>query len=93
MTIELNKPAISEESYFPPVERTHHNVRVKVAGAGKPLIYFHPASGLVWDPFLSALADEYTVYAPEFPGTSAGDPYAIRALADLYQTPCSSTTN
>ena len=81
MTIELNKPAISEESYS--VWGGRINVRVKVAGAGKPLIYFHPASGLVWDPFLSALADEYTVYAPEFPGTSAGDPYAIRALADV----------
>lgn len=58
-------------------------LRVKVAGAGTPLIYFHPAGGLTWDPFLSHLAESYTVYAPEFPGTSMGDPYAIHQVDDL----------
>jgi pimeloyl-ACP methyl ester carboxylesterase len=58
-------------------------MRVKVAGAGAPLMYFHPAAGLAWDPFLSHLAESYTVYAPEFPGTSMGDPYAIHQVDDL----------
>lgn len=42
-------------------------ITVKVAGAGAPLLYLHPAAGLAWDPFLSHLASRYTVYAPEFP--------------------------
>jgi pimeloyl-ACP methyl ester carboxylesterase len=58
-------------------------IRVKVAGAGAPLLYLHPAAGLAWDPFLSHLAERYTVYAPEFPGTSVGDPYAIHTIEDL----------
>jgi pimeloyl-ACP methyl ester carboxylesterase len=59
-------------------------VRVKVGGNGPALVYFHPSAGLLWDPFLSRLAKHYTVYAPEFPGTSAGDPYAIHQLDDLW---------
>src|SRR5439155_7047164 len=58
-------------------------MRVKVAGAGSPLLYLHPAAGLAWDPFLSHLAERYTVYAPEFPGTSAGDPHAIHQIDTL----------
>lgn len=58
-------------------------MKVKVAGAGPPLVYFHPAAGLLWDPFLTHLADTYTVYAPEFPGTSVGDPYAIHEVHTL----------
>jgi pimeloyl-ACP methyl ester carboxylesterase len=54
-----------------------------VAGAGAPLLYLHPAAGLAWDPFLSHLAQSFTVYAPEFPGTSVGDPYAIHAVDHL----------
>ncbi len=74
-------PAISEEVI--PVWNGRLNIRVKVAGAGAPLLYLHPAAGLAWDPFLSHLAQSYTVYAPEFPGTSAGDPYAIHAVDHL----------
>jgi pimeloyl-ACP methyl ester carboxylesterase len=58
-------------------------MRVKVAGAGEPLLYLHAAAGLVWDPFLSRLAEHYTVYAPEFPGSSPGDPYAIHQIDEL----------
>ena len=58
-------------------------MRVKVAGAGAPLLYLHPSAGLAWDPFLSYLAERYTVYAPEFPGTSVGDPYAIHSVHSL----------
>lgn len=53
------------------------NVRVRIAGSGPALVFFHPASGLYWDQFLDYLAQDYTVYAPEMPGTTPGDPYAI----------------
>lgn len=82
MTTTTNTgPSISEEVV--PVWNGRLNIRVKVAGAGAPLLYLHPAAGLVWDPFLSQLAQTHTVYAPEFPGTSGGDPYAIHAVDHL----------
>ncbi|MFZ0753348.1 MAG: alpha/beta fold hydrolase, partial [Trebonia sp.] len=52
-------------------------LHVKVAGEGPPVLYFHPLSGLAWDWFLDRLATRHTVYAPEHPGTSPGDPQAI----------------
>lgn len=61
-------------------------LQVKIAGSGPALVYFHPAAGLYWDEFLDQLAETHTVYAPELPGTSAGDPYAIKQVdnfADL----------
>ncbi|MEU1850950.1 alpha/beta hydrolase [Streptomyces sp. NPDC019990] len=58
-------------------------LRVKVAGQGAPLLYLHGSTGLVWDPFLAHLAERYTVYAPEFPGTSAGDPDAVHVIDQL----------
>lgn len=56
---------------------------VKVAGSGPPLVFFHGAGGLAWDPFLDDLAQQFTVYAPAHPGT-AGDPDEIRKLRDLW---------
>jgi pimeloyl-ACP methyl ester carboxylesterase len=53
-------------------------LHVKIAGDGPPLLYFHPLPGLAWQPLLDQLARRYTVYAPEHPGTSPGDPQAIR---------------
>ena len=35
-------------------------------------------------PFLDELAERFTVYAPEHPGTTPGDPDGIRALDDLW---------
>ena len=55
----------------------------QIRGQGPALIYFHPAAGLGWDPFLEKLAESYTVYAPEFPGTTPGNPYAIHQVDDL----------
>lgn len=81
MTTLQQGPEITEEAI--PVWNGKLNIRVKVAGAGAPLLYLHPAAGLAWDPFLSHLAESYTVYAPEFPGTSVGDPYAIHAVDHL----------
>jgi pimeloyl-ACP methyl ester carboxylesterase len=52
-------------------------LHVKVAGDGPPLLYFHPLPGLAWGPFLDQLARRHTVYAPQHPGTSPGDPQAI----------------
>ena len=59
-------------------------LRFKTAGSGPPLVYFHPAAGLHFDPFLAALSESYTVYAPEHPGTSEGDPDAIHQVDNLW---------
>jgi pimeloyl-ACP methyl ester carboxylesterase len=61
-------------------------MRVRVGGDGPPLVYLHPSAGLAWDPFLDKLAEDHTVYAPEFPGTTPGDPYAIHQVDDLWDT-------
>jgi pimeloyl-ACP methyl ester carboxylesterase len=61
-------------------------MRVRVGGQGPALVYLHPAAGLAWDPFLDQLAERYTVHAPEFPGTTPGDPYAIHKIDDLWDT-------
>jgi pimeloyl-ACP methyl ester carboxylesterase len=59
-------------------------VHVKVAGNGPPAVYFHAAGGPSWDGFLESLALHFTVYAPEHPGTSPGDPNAIEQVDDLW---------
>ena len=59
-------------------------LHVKVVGTGAPVVYLHPAGGLVFDPFLMALSEQHTIYAPEVPGTSAGDPHAIHQVDDLH---------
>jgi pimeloyl-ACP methyl ester carboxylesterase len=74
-------PAITERTVD--VWNGRITIRVKTAGVGAPLLYLHPAAGLAWDPFLSQLAERYTVFAPEFPGTSSGDPYAVRVVDEL----------
>ena len=56
------------------------NLRVRIAGSGPDVVYFHPAGGLYWDEFLDRLAEDYTVYAPELPGTTPGDPYVIHKI-------------
>ena len=60
-------------------------LHVKVAGEGPPLLYFHPLLGLSWWPWLDQLAQRYTVYAPEHPGTSPGDPQAIREVQTFWE--------
>lgn len=60
------------------------NMVVKKFGSGPDLVYLHPAGGLVVDPWVQALAEKYTVYAPYFPGTAPGDPYAIHKVDDLW---------
>jgi pimeloyl-ACP methyl ester carboxylesterase len=58
--------------------------RVFISGGGPPLVYLHGGFGLHWNEFLDALARDFTVYAPEFPGTTPGDHDALRALDDLW---------
>jgi pimeloyl-ACP methyl ester carboxylesterase len=58
--------------------------RVHQAGSGDPVVFLHGAAGLEWDAFLDGLAERFTVYAPEHPGTTLGDPDGIRALDDLW---------
>jgi pimeloyl-ACP methyl ester carboxylesterase len=58
--------------------------RVHSAGSGQPVVFLHGAGGLEWDEFLDGLADRFTVYAPEHPGTTPGDPDGIRALDHLW---------
>lgn len=60
-------------------------MHVKVGGGGPPLLYFHPAAGLAWDPFVDELAEHYTVYAPEHPGISPEDPREIHKVESLWQ--------
>ena len=57
---------------------------VKVAGNGPPLVFLHGAGGLVWDPFLEALAERHRVYAPEHPAFTHGDDDALSHLDDLW---------
>ena len=50
--------------------------RVLEGGSGAPLVYFHGAGGLLkGNPFLDALAQHHSVFAPEWPGygESSGD--------------------
>jgi pimeloyl-ACP methyl ester carboxylesterase len=60
-------------------------LHVGVAGEGPPIVFFHPLSGPAWDPVTRRLADEHTVYAPEHPGTSPGDPRAIREVQSYWE--------
>ena len=45
-------------------------IRVLSQGSGPALVFFHGSWGLTWDPFLDELAKNFTVYAPEHPGTT-----------------------
>lgn len=68
------------------VRHCDFEAKVKVAGSGPPLVYLHSAGGPRWDPFLDALAERHTVYAPDHPGTgdTARDAiYGVETLWDL----------
>jgi pimeloyl-ACP methyl ester carboxylesterase len=59
-------------------------VRVQVKGDGPPAVFFHGPWGLTWGPFLDALARTFTVYAPEHPGTTPGEPDTIHQIDSLW---------
>jgi pimeloyl-ACP methyl ester carboxylesterase len=52
-------------------------MHVKVGGSGPPLLFVHSAGGPRWTAFNDWLGETHTVYAPDLPGTSPGDPRAI----------------
>ena len=61
-------------------------MRVVSKGRGPALVFFHGPWGLAWDPFLDQLAESFTVYAPEHPGTTPeahDDVYHLDGLWDL----------
>jgi pimeloyl-ACP methyl ester carboxylesterase len=57
---------------------------LQIAGDGPPLAFFDGPWGLTWGPFLDALARPFTVYAPEHPGTTPGEPDTIHAVDGLW---------
>jgi pimeloyl-ACP methyl ester carboxylesterase len=75
-------PALADRTL--PVWQDKIASHVKVAGSGPPLVFLHGAGGLVWDDVLDQLSQRFTVYAPEHPGTSAGDPDGIQPLDNLW---------
>jgi pimeloyl-ACP methyl ester carboxylesterase len=62
----------------------HVPFRVHVKGQGPALVFFHGPWGLAWDPFLDALARSFTVYAPEHPGTTPGEPDTVKHVDGLW---------
>ena len=60
------------------------DMTVRIGGNGPPLVYLHAAGGLVWDPFLEQLAQQFTIYAPLVPGTVPGKPDEISEVDDLW---------
>ena len=69
-----------------PVWQDKVKLRVLSSGSGPALVFFHGPWGLTWDPFLDALARDFTVHAPEHPGTTPGAPddvYQLDGLWDL----------
>jgi pimeloyl-ACP methyl ester carboxylesterase len=59
-------------------------LRTHLMGKGPAVIYFHGPWGLTWGPFLNALAERFSVYAPEHPGTTPGEPDAVRHVDSLW---------
>lgn len=59
-------------------------IRVHVKGSGPPVVFFHGPWGLTWGPFLDALARDGTVYAPEHPGTTPGEPDTVHEVDGLW---------
>ena len=59
-------------------------LRVLSKGSGPALVFFHGPWGLTWDPFLDTLARDFTVHAPEHPGTTPGAPDDIYQLDGLW---------
>jgi pimeloyl-ACP methyl ester carboxylesterase len=57
--------------------------RVLSAGSGDPVVFLHGAGGLIWTPLLEALAERFTVHAPEHPGANQTDLVHLRDLWDL----------
>jgi pimeloyl-ACP methyl ester carboxylesterase len=59
-------------------------LRVHEQGEGPAVVFFHGPWGLHWGAFLDALAQRFAVHAPEHPGTTPGEPDAIRQVDGLW---------
>jgi pimeloyl-ACP methyl ester carboxylesterase len=59
-------------------------LRVHAKGTGPAVVFFDGPWGLSWSPFLDDLARRFTVYAPDHPGTSDGQPDAVRHVDGLW---------
>ena len=57
---------------------------VHVKGEGPAVVFFHGPWGLEWGSFLDRLAERFTVYAPEHPGTTPGEPEAVQHVDSLW---------
>jgi pimeloyl-ACP methyl ester carboxylesterase len=66
------------------VRHCNFEAKVKVGGSGPPLVFLHAAGGPAWDPFLQALAEHRTVYAPDHPGTGDTARDAIHGVDTLW---------
>ena len=80
----VTQPSGVREQLVPVFDRKL-KINVRILGSGPPLVYLHPAGGLVWDSVLDALARTYTVYAPEHPGTTRGDHTAINQVDSWWE--------
>jgi pimeloyl-ACP methyl ester carboxylesterase len=67
-----------------PVWQERVRLRVFSKGDGPALVFFHGPWGLAWDSFLDTLARDFTVHAPEHPGTTPGAPDEIYQLDGLW---------
>ncbi|MBX5437194.1 MAG: alpha/beta hydrolase [Alicyclobacillaceae bacterium] len=52
------------------------------AGHGHPVVFLHDEWGLSWNPFLSRLAEQFRVFAPQLPGT--GESTGLEHIPDLW---------
>ncbi len=57
---------------------------VHVKGEGPAVVFFHGPWGLTWGSFLDGLAEGFTVYAPEHPGTTPGEPDTVQHVDSLW---------
>jgi pimeloyl-ACP methyl ester carboxylesterase len=48
------------------------------------VVFLHGPWGLAWGAFLDALAKRFTVYAPEHPGTTPGEPDAVQHVDNVW---------
>jgi len=67
-----------------PVWQARVPLRVHVKGAGPAVMFFHGPWGLTWGPFLEELSRSFTVYAPEHPGTTPGEPDTVHQVDSLW---------
>lgn len=58
------------------------SIALLTAGEGEPVVFLHGAGGLVWDPYLDALSQQFKVYAPYLPGV--GNSTGLESIRDIW---------